>query len=204
MPLVLSTMLPFFEFSDMSKAHFIMVSTTHLSLLSSFMLIQMRTGQVIQLINALSQVSVFCWVLLLSRGVARRKMWFPVLVLRLSIVPLPTPPANMSGFVSSWLTWMLHSPLPLLSIVTIIVLSTLLIMMSYKHTKHIEIDCHITWQHLKKGNLKLFSISSVDQPADIFTKTHPPSHLRDLIFKLQLASSLPPRVRRGMLVYRID
>ena len=59
-------------------------------------------------------------------------------------------------------------------------------------TKHIEIDCHITRQHLKKGNLKLFSISSADQLADIFTKTHPPGHLRDLISKLQLASSLPP------------
>ena len=32
----------------------------------------------------------------------------------------------------------------------------------YEHTKHIEIDCHITRQHLKKGNLKLFSISSAD------------------------------------------
>ena len=62
----------------------------------------------------------------------------------------------------------------------------------HKRTKHIEIDCHITRQHLKKGNLKLFSISSADQLADIFTKTHPPGHLRDLISKLQLASSLPP------------
>ena len=186
MPLILSTMLPFFEFSDMSKAHFIMVSTTHLSLLSSFMLIQMRTGQVIQLINALSQVSVFCWVLLLSRGVARSRIWFPVPVLRPSIMPLLTP-ANLSSFASSWLKWMLYNPLPLLFIVTIIVLSTL-------RTKHIEIDCHITRQHLKKGNLKLFSIFSVDQPADIFTKTHLPGHFRDLISKLQLASSLPPQV----------
>ena len=186
MPLILSTMLPFFEFSDMSKAHFIMVSTTHLSLLSSFMLIQMRTGQVIQLINALSQVSVFYWVLLLSRGVARSRIWFPVPVLRPSIMPLLTP-ANLSSFASSWLKWMLYNPLPLLFIVTIIVLSTL-------RTKHIEIDCHITRQHLKKGNLKLFSIFSVDQPADIFTKTHLPGHFRDLISKLQLASSLPPQV----------
>ena len=64
----------------------------------------------------------------------------------------------------------------------------------YERTKHIEIDCHITRQHLKKGNLKLFSISSADQPADIFTKTHPPGRLRDLISKLPLASSLPPQV----------
>ena len=60
--------------SDMSRAHFIMVFITPLDLLSSFMLIQMRTGQVIRLIDALSQVSISCWVLLLSRGVARSKM----------------------------------------------------------------------------------------------------------------------------------
>ena len=60
MPLVLSTMLLFYGFSDMSKAHFIMVFITPLNLLLSFMFIQMRTGQVIQLIDALSQVSVSC------------------------------------------------------------------------------------------------------------------------------------------------
>ena len=43
----------------------------------------------------------------------------------------------------------------------------------HERTKHIEINYHITCQHLKKGNLKLFSISSADQLADIFTKTHP-------------------------------
>ena len=32
----------------------------------------------------------------------------------------------------------------------------------HERTKHIEIYCHITRQHLKKGNLKLFSISSAD------------------------------------------
>ena len=184
MPLILSTMLPFFGFSNMSRAHFIMVSTTPLDLLSSFMLIQMRTRLVIQLINAPSQVFVSCWVLFLSRGMARSGMWFLIPILKLSIVPLLTPPVSLSSFAGSLLTWMLHSPLPLLFIVTIIVLSTLLIMMSYKRTKHIEIDCHITCQHLKKGNLKLFFISSTNQPADIFSKTHLPSHLRDLISKL--------------------
>ena len=84
----------------------------------------------IRLIDTLSQVSVFCWVLLLSRGVARSRILFPVLVLRLSIVPLLTPHASLFDFVGSWLTWMLHSLLPLLFIVTIVVLSTLLIVMS--------------------------------------------------------------------------
>ena len=54
----------------------------------------------------------------------------------------------------------------------------------HEHTKHIKINCHITCQHLKKGNLKSFSISSADQPAAIFTKTHLPGRLRDLISKL--------------------
>ena len=36
-----------FGFFDMSRAHFIMVSTTRFGLLSCFMLIQMRVGQVI-------------------------------------------------------------------------------------------------------------------------------------------------------------
>ena len=42
------------------------------------------------------------------------------------------------------------------------------------------------------NNLMLFSISFVDQPADIFTKTHLPDCFRDIISKLQFASSLPP------------
>ena len=35
-----------------------------------------------------------------------------------------------------------------------------------------------------QSSLKLFSISSIDQPADILTKTYPPGYLRDLISKL--------------------
>ena len=118
-PLILFTMLPFFGFIDMLKAHFIMVSTTSLSLLSSYMLIQMQTGHVIRLIDTSSQVSVSCWVFLLSHGVARSRMWFPIPVLRLSIIP----------FASSWQTWMLYSLLSFHFIVTIIVLSALLITM---------------------------------------------------------------------------
>ena len=101
-PLVLSTMFPFFEFSNMSRAHFIMVYITPLGLLSSFMLIQMRTGQAIQLINALSQVSVSCWVLLLSCGVARSR----------SVVSCSSIEAEYRAFADItcelvWLRWLL-------------------------------------------------------------------------------------------------
>ena len=107
-----------------------MVYTTPLSLLSSFMLIQMRTGQAIRLINALSQVSVSCWVLLLSCGVARSRSVVSCSSIEAEYRALLTSHASLSGFAGSWLTRMLHSPLPLLLIVTIVVLSTLLIMMS--------------------------------------------------------------------------
>ena len=64
--------------------------------------IQMRIGQVIQLIDALSQVFFFSyWVLILSHGIARSKMWLIVLVLRLSIVLLLTPPVSLFGFDGS-------------------------------------------------------------------------------------------------------
>ena len=75
-----------------------MVYITPLDLLSSFMLIQMLTRQVIRLIDTLSYVSVSCYILLLSRGTIRSRMWFLVPVRRLSIVPLPTPLASLFGF----------------------------------------------------------------------------------------------------------
>ena len=43
----------------------------------------------------------------------------------------------------------------------------------HKQTKHIEIDCHFIRYHLVHSIHKLFSISSKDQLADIFTKSHP-------------------------------
>ncbi|GFZ05457.1 hypothetical protein Acr_17g0010290 [Actinidia rufa] len=58
--------------------------------------------------------------------------------------------------------------------------------------KHIEIDCHFIRHHLQQGVVHLVPVRSIDQPADLFTKTHPTCRFRDLLSNLKLVSSLPP------------
>ncbi|RVW69856.1 Retrovirus-related Pol polyprotein from transposon RE1 [Vitis vinifera] len=53
------------------------------------------------------------------------------------------------------------------------------------------IDCHFIRYHLVHGALKLFSVSSKDQLADIFTKSLPKRRTRDLVDNLKLVSHPP-------------
>ena len=61
----------------------------------------------------------------------------------------------------------------------------------HERAKHIEIDCHFIRYHFVHGALKLVSVSSKDQLADIFTKSHPKGRLCTLVDNLKLVSHLP-------------
>ena len=61
----------------------------------------------------------------------------------------------------------------------------------HEQTKHIEIDCHFIRYHLVHDALKLILISSKDQLAYIFTKSHPKGRLHTLVDNLKLVAHPP-------------
>ena len=61
----------------------------------------------------------------------------------------------------------------------------------HERTKHIEIDYHFIRYHLVHGALKLILVSSKDQFADIFTKSHLKRRLCTLVDNLKLVSHTP-------------
>ena len=71
----------------------------------------------------------------------------------------------------------------------------------HERTKHIEINCHFIRYHLVHCALKLISISSKDQLANIFTKSHPKGHLCTLVDNLKLASHPTLSLKGAVNVY---
>ena len=61
----------------------------------------------------------------------------------------------------------------------------------HERTKHIEIDCRFIRYHLVHSALKLILVSSKDQLANIFIKSHPKGRLRTLVDNLKLVSHPP-------------
>ena len=152
-------------------------------------------------------------------------MSLPAPAQRLSIEPLLSLLLKFYGFNGSWLIWVPRSPLILPSTITTGVLSALLTtILSQAHQRHwdklplylnkIAIYLNVFGELMTKGGyyakdddkfVIVFSIiasfcnpfSSEDQLANMFTKFHSTSHLRDLISKLNLVSSALPSVWGG-------
>ncbi|KAA0067280.1 Integrase, catalytic core [Cucumis melo var. makuwa] len=62
----------------------------------------------------------------------------------------------------------------------------------HERTRHIENDFHFIRHHLLSNTLLLESVSTTEQPTDIFTKALPSTHFNQLRTKLKLTATLPP------------
>ena len=107
-------------------------------------------------------------------------MW-PALALKQNIVPLLIPHLSSFGFDSFSKTYCDNQ-----SVIHIAHNDVF-----HERTKHIEIGYYFIHFHLVHGALKLISVSSKDQLADIFTKSHLKGHLRTLVDNVKLVSHPP-------------
>ncbi|KAL0541081.1 hypothetical protein IC582_021112 [Cucumis melo] len=62
----------------------------------------------------------------------------------------------------------------------------------HERIKHIENDCHFIRHHLLSNTLLLQPVSTIEQPADIFTKALPSTRFNQIRTKLKLTATLPP------------
>jgi len=62
----------------------------------------------------------------------------------------------------------------------------------HEHTKHIEIDCHIVREKLKKKIYYLLPMSTIEQLADIYTKVLSSQSFKNICSKLGLINIYSP------------